>query len=50
MEIKNQLEIGEQFEAEVIRTSENNMLCTVPYETMTAEEQAEVEQILQVAN
>ena len=50
MEIELQPETAELFTEEIIRTSENNMVCHVPYETMTAEEQAELEFILKVAN
>lgn len=35
---------------EELRTSYNNMLCTVVYETLTLEEQQDVDQILKVAN
>jgi hypothetical protein len=35
---------------EELRTSYNNMFCTVVYEPMTTEEQEEVNVILQVAN
>lgn len=35
---------------EELRTSSNNMLCTVVYEPLTNEEQEEINQVLQVAN
>lgn len=38
------------YSSEELRTSSNNMLCTVKYEDLTEEQQGEVDQILQVAN
>jgi hypothetical protein len=39
-----------QYSKEELRTSSNNMLCTVTYEPLPQEQQEEVEHILQVAN
>lgn len=35
---------------EELRTSYNNMLCTVVYEPLSTDEQEEINEILQVAN
>lgn len=35
---------------EELRTSSNNMMCTVTYEPLPQDQQEEVEQILKVAN
>ena len=46
-------EVTEQtpvYTPEQLRTSSNNMLCTVVYEPLTTKEQNEVDQILKVAN
>jgi hypothetical protein len=50
MDATHMLKIGEDFPEEVVRTSENNMLCTVPHITLTTEEQEQIEDILKVAN
>lgn len=38
------------YSQEQLRTSTNNMLCTVVYEPFSTEEQEEINQVLQVAN
>lgn len=38
------------YSQEELRTSYNNMLCTVVYEPLTTEEQEEINQVLKVAN
>jgi hypothetical protein len=38
------------YSSEELRTSYNNMLCTVSYEPLPTEQQDEIDQILQVAN
>jgi hypothetical protein len=41
---------NQSYTQEELRTSSNNMLCTVVYEPLTNEEQEEINQVLQVAN
>ena len=45
----NQIELNAVYTPEVVRTSSNNMLCVVTYESLPADEQSEIEVILAVA-
>lgn len=49
MELQTEV-TGEVHTPQELRTSSNNMLCIVTYEPTTVEEQAEIEELLAVAN